>query len=121
MTERELIARLAEDQSVTVARAEDIVQAISDMITAALQKGDRVNLRIGQFDLRPIVRDNGGPVAAIRFRPSEALRKTLGMAKGEWRMAENRLLCKECKKRPVRMESICSTCHYRRSRKKGGL
>ena len=108
MTERDLIAALADDQEITTARAADIFQAIYDTITERLSRGERVNLAIGQFELRPIVRDGQEkPVAAVRFRPSAAMRERLKLADLKWEIGD---LCEECGKRPKKKDTRCSTC-----------
>ncbi|MEI6196296.1 MAG: HU family DNA-binding protein [Verrucomicrobiota bacterium] len=53
LTKRDLVTRISEDSGLTQAQIMDVVQKTLDYITAALAKGDKVELRnFGVFEVK---------------------------------------------------------------------
>ena len=79
MTERELIAALADDQDITLARAEDILNVVSDLCMETLQKGRPFHIgEVGFIAVNPRLRRKSKELrTALIFRASKTFRSKL--------------------------------------------
>lgn len=120
MTIDEFKRALADDLEISHARADDILNAISDLCVAQLEKNERINLPFGQFSLRPLAKkDIDGNHTAIRFIAAKPVRDRLKLAAPIIQAGD---LCIKCQKRPMKIhrQRYCAACkekQYRAAKK----
>lgn len=121
MNRADLIAALQDECRVDRMKVEDFLEALSDLCTGALQKGQRVSLGFGWIFAAPR-KERGKARAMIHFKASPELRKALGMTEVEFPAAEcaGGDICPTCKVNEVQRSNECSTCLYHRWMKKNG-
>jgi len=112
MTRDDLIAALADDQEITRTKAEDILQALTDLCADALMKGEPFNLGFGFLAVRPSLPTLRGDLrGTLIFQGTEKFRERIGLS-GRQRKLRDLLICKRCGVEPARVHLYdeCGSC-----------
>jgi hypothetical protein len=120
MTRDDLIAALADDQEITRTKAEDILQALTDLCAETLAKGEPFNLGFGFLAVRPSVPALRGDLRGMLiFQGTEKFRERIGLS-GRQRKLRDLSICKRCGVEPARVHLYdeCGGCLSANGRKK---